>query len=195
MAAFTYISLFTGAGGLDLGLRVAVPTARAVCYVEHEGTAAEVLAAHIEGGAIKDAPIYSDVRTFDGRRWRGAVDCIVGGFPCTDLSVAGRQAGIHGEHSGLWWEFARIIREVQPEFVFIENVPPVLHLGAGSAVLGELTSLGFDAEWLSLRASDVGASHQRKRAFILAYRRGERRQQIPIGTFSDEISHGGGEKQ
>lgn len=168
-----YISLFTGCGGLDLAVGLAIPNARCVCRVENDAAVARILAARMEEGSLEPSPVWSDVRTFDGKRWRDQVDGIVGGFPCTDLSVAGKQAGIDGEHSGLWWEFARIIREVQPGWVFIENVPPVLFVGAGRAVLGELHALGFDAEWLSVRASDVGAGHQRKRVFVLAYRRCE----------------------
>lgn len=165
----TYISLFSGAGGLDLSVRLAIPGARCVCFVEREAPAAAILAARMEDGSAHEAPIWSDVRTFDGRPWRGRVGGIIGGFPCTDLSVAGRQAGIHGEASGLFFEYCRIIREVQPRWVFIENVPPVLAFPSGGIVLGELAELGFDAEWGTLRASDVGAPHRRERAFILAY--------------------------
>lgn len=170
MAAHPYISLFTGAAGLDLAVRIALPGTRCLLYVENEATAARILAARIKEGSIDDAPIWSDVRTFPGELFRGRVAGIVGGFPCTDLSVAGRQAGITGEKSGLWFEYAQIIREVQPRWVFIENVPPVLHVGNGGAVLGELARMGFDAEWGTLSAAAVGASHLRKRVFILAYR-------------------------
>ncbi|TXH41268.1 MAG: DNA cytosine methyltransferase [Desulfurellales bacterium] len=170
VAAHPYISLFTGAAGLDLAVRIALPGTRCLLYVENEATAARILAARIKEGSIDDAPIWSDVRTFPGALFRGRVAGIVGGFPCTDLSVAGRQAGITGEKSGLWFEYAQIIREVQPRWVFIENVPPVLHVGNGGAVLGELARMGFDAEWGTLSAAAVGASHLRKRVFILAYR-------------------------
>lgn len=170
MAAPTYISLFAGAGGLDLSIRLALPDARCVCFVEREIPAAAILAARMRDGSLHEAPIWSDVRTFGGAEWRGLVDGIIGGFPCTDLSVAGKQEGIHGEHSGLFFEYVRIVREVQPGWVYIENVPPVLAFPAGGTVLGEFAKLGFNAEWGIIRASDVGAPHQRKRAFILAYR-------------------------
>jgi hypothetical protein len=91
---------------------------------------------------------------------------------CTDLSVAGKQAGIHGEHSGLWFEYLRCIREVQPRWCFIENVPAVIAFPAGGIVLGGLAESGYDAQWLSLRASDVGAPHKRERVFILAWKHG-----------------------
>ena len=110
-------------------------------------------------GSLDDAPIFTDITAFNGRPWRGVVDLIIGGFPCQDLSVAGKQEGIHGKRSGLWFEYARIIREVEPQWVMVENVPPVLAFPAGHAVLRELAESGFDAEWVSVRAADVGAPH------------------------------------
>ena len=162
------LSLFSGAGGLDLGIRIALPGVRTLCYVERELAACQILAARMADGSAEPAPIFTDIAAFDGHPWRGAVDLIVGGFPCTDLSVAGKRAGITGEHSGLWFEYLRIIREVQPRWVFIENVPAVIADPAGGIVLGGLAEVGFDAEWISLRASDVGAPHKRERVFILA---------------------------
>lgn len=119
------------------------------------------------------APVWSDVRTFDGHPWRGAVDIIAGGFPCTDISLAGLGAGIDGEKSGLWREFKRIIREVGPRLVFVENVAALTSRGL-DRVLGDLADLGFDAEWTTLSAGACGAPHRRNRIFILAYRRGDR---------------------
>lgn len=126
MAIFPYISLFAGVGGLDLAVAHALHGARCVCYVEGEIPVVEILAARIAEGSLDDAPIWSDVRTFDGEPWRGRVDGIIGGFPCQDLSVAGKRAGIDGERSGLWGEFRRIIGEVRPSWVFIENVPGLI---------------------------------------------------------------------
>ncbi len=199
-----YISLFCGCGGLDLAVGLAIENSRCVCRVENDAAVARILAARMEEGSLEPSPVWSDARTFDGRAWRGYVDGIVGGFPCTDLSVAGKQAGIDGEHSGLWWEFARIIREIQPGWVYVENVPPVLSFSAGRAVLGELNAIGYDAEWLTIRASDVGAGHQRKRVFILAYRGREygELQQRPIrpeleggfGIVADSAQRGCGER-
>jgi DNA (cytosine-5)-methyltransferase 1 len=167
-----YISLFSGAGGLDLSVGLAMPGARCVCYCEREIGAARILAARMEDGSLEPAPIWSDVRTFPCKIFRGRVAGIVGGFPCTDLSAAGKRAGITGEHSGLWFEYLRIIREVRPRWVFVENVPAVIAFPAGGIVLGGLAEAGFDAEWTSLRASDVGAPHRRERVFILAQRKG-----------------------
>ena len=167
-----YISLFSGAAGLDLAVRLAIPEARCVCFCEREIGAARILAARMEDGSLEPAPIWSDVCTFPCELFRDRVAGIVGGFPCTDLSVAGKRAGINGEHSGLWFEYLRIIRAVRPRWVFIENVPPVLAFPSGGIVLGGLAGLGFDAEWTSCRASDVGAPHKRKRVFIFAWQRG-----------------------
>ena len=164
------LSLFSGGGGLDLAIERALPGSRVVCHVEGEAYAAAVLAARMAEGALAEAPVWSNVRTFDGRPWRGVVDCVAGGWPCTDLSLAGKRAGIGGEHSGLWREFVRIVREVEPRLVIMENVPPLVSHGL-DRVLGALHCLGFDAEWGCLRASAVGAPHRRERVFILAYAR------------------------
>ncbi|MAG64470.1 MAG: DNA methyltransferase [Pseudomonadales bacterium] len=163
------LSLFAGVAGLDIGFGLAVPGARVVCYVEGEAYAAAVLAARIQAGALDAAPVWSDVCTFDAEPWRGVVDCVVGGFPCTDISNAGQRAGIEGERSGLWSHMARIIRDVRPRFVFVENVSALLVRGL-DRVLADLHTLGFDAEWLTLRASDAGAPHRRERLFLLASR-------------------------
>lgn len=121
-----YISLFAGCGGFDLGLRIACPETRCVGYVEISAETACVLASRIEDGSIDAAPIWSDVRTFDGGRRSGQVDGIIGGFPCQDVSVAGKRAGLSGKRSGLWGEFERLIEEIQPSWVCIENVGGLL---------------------------------------------------------------------
>ena len=185
--AIRVLSLFSGVGGLDLGVRMALPS-RVVCYVEGEAYACAVLAHQMEEARLDAAPIWSDVTTFDGKPWRGRVDLIAGGFPCQDLSVAGKRAGIReGKRSGLWSEFARIIGEVEPRFVFVENVRGLAGDGLG-VVLSDLADLGFDAEWLCLRASEVGAPHRRERIFVLAYRDGGRlsieREPVPSGERS-----------
>lgn len=169
------LSLFSGVGGLDLGVSAALKSLgrapRTVCMVEGEAFGAACLAAQMEAGRLDPAPIWSDVRTFDARPWRGLVSGVVGGFPCQDLSFAGNGAGIRGERSGLFWQLARIVRELEPRWVFLENVAAITVRGL-DAVLGELASLGYDAEWCCLRASDVGAPHRRDRWFCLAYRDG-----------------------
>ncbi|KKM69495.1 hypothetical protein LCGC14_1450280 [marine sediment metagenome] len=159
------LALFAGIGGLELGLSEHV---RTVCYVEQDDYAAKVLQARIKDGQLDDAPIWDDIRTFDGKPWRGVVDIVVGGFPCQDVSVAGRRAGIEGARSGLWAEMFRVVCEVRPQFVFVENVPGLLSRGLGR-VLGDLASVGYDAEWLCLQAAEVGAPHRRERVFVLAH--------------------------
>lgn len=162
------ISLFAGVGGLDLGVELASGS-RVVCYVERESFSASILAARMRDGAIADAPIWSDVTTFDARRWRGCVDLVTGGFPCQDISVAGLGAGLDGERSGLWSEVVRVYRDSGARWLFVENVSALLIRGL-DRVLADLAALGCDAEWTTLRASDVGAPHRRERLFLLARR-------------------------
>jgi DNA (cytosine-5)-methyltransferase 1 len=161
------LSLCSGIGGLDLGIGLAIPGARTVCFVEREYPVCEVLEARMEEGAIEYAPIHSDLRSFDGEEWRGRVDIVAAGYPCQPFSVAGKRQGEEDERH-LWPEVRRIIGEVGPSLVVLENVAGHLRLGF-DRVLGELADLGFDAEWSLVRASDVGAPHRRERLFVLAY--------------------------
>jgi len=173
--SFTYISLYSGGGGLDLGFRLANPHARTVCYVERDAAACAVLVGHMQTGELDDAPVWTDSGTFDGEPWRDRVDWIIGGFPCQPASVAGQRAGLD-DARWLWPHIARIVSEVQPSGVFLENVPGLLTVNDGAAfreIVGDLAALGFDAEWDRFRASDVGAPHRRERLFILAYRNGK----------------------
>jgi DNA (cytosine-5)-methyltransferase 1 len=163
------LALFAGAGGGILGGKLL--GWRTVCAVEWEPYPASVLVARQNDGLLPPFPIWDDVQTFDGKPWRGIVDVISGGFPCQDISSAGRGAGIDGERSGMWREMARIIHEVQPRFAFVENSPMLTSRGLGT-VLGDLASMGFDARWGVLGAADVGANHQRDRIWIIAKRRG-----------------------
>lgn len=160
------LALFAGAGGGILGGKLI--GWRTVCGVERDAYAATVLAQRQNDGLFAAFPIWSDVTTFDGTRWRGIVDVISGGFPCQDISPAGKQAGIDGERSGLWSEFARIIREVQPRWVFIENSAHLRTKGLGR-VLKDLANIGYDAAWGVLSAKDCGANHERKRMWIVAH--------------------------
>jgi DNA (cytosine-5)-methyltransferase 1 len=140
---------------------------RTICAVEWEPYAASVLAARQNDGILPPFPVWDDVRTFDGRPWRGRVDVVSGGFPCQDISVAGKGAGIEGERSGMWTHMARIVGEVQPRYVFVENSPAILTRGLGR-VLGDLATLGYDCRWTVLGAADVGAPHQRDRFWLVA---------------------------
>jgi DNA (cytosine-5)-methyltransferase 1 len=164
------LALFAGAGGGIIASHLL--GWRTICAVENNEYAASVLVARQNDGTLPPFPIWADdIRGFDGHPWRGSVDVVSGGFPCTDISVAGKGAGIDGEHSGLWKEMARIIREVRPCFVFIENSPALTTRG-GSRVLSDLASMGFDVEWGVLGADACGAWHERKRFWAVAYRRG-----------------------
>jgi len=157
------LALFAGAGGGILGGHLL--GWNTVCAVEWEPYPASVLCARQNDGLLPPFPIWDDVQTFDGKPWRGIVDVVSGGFPCQDISAAGKGVGIDGERSGMWREMARIIREVGPRFVFVENSPMLTSRGLG-AVLGDLASMGFDAKWGVLGANDIGANHQRDRIWI-----------------------------
>ena len=152
-------SLFSDIGGLDLAVE-AVTGARTVWQVERDEWCRGVLAQH-----WPEAQRFDDVCSVGEELER--VDIIAGGFPCQDVSLAGKRAGLAGERSGLWSEFARIVRVVRPRFVLVENVAGLLSMEFGQ-VLGDLAALGFDAEWGVFRASDAGAPHRRERVFILA---------------------------
>jgi len=158
------LALFAGAGGGILGGYLL--GWRTVCAIECNPYAASVLMARQNDGCLPPFPIWDDVRTFDGRPWRGRVDVLSGGFPCQDISSAGKGAGITGERSGLWAEMARIIREVGPRFVFVENSPLLTGRGLG-VVLGDLASMGYDAQWGVLGAVDAAAPHKRERIWIV----------------------------
>jgi DNA (cytosine-5)-methyltransferase 1 len=154
------LALFAGVGGGILGGHLL--GWRTVCAVESEQYAVDVLVARQNDGSLPPFPIWDDVRTFDGRPWRDRVDVVSGGFPCQDISSSGKRAGIDGVKSGLWSDMARIIGDVRPRFVFVENSPMLTCRGLGR-VLGDLVSLRYDAEWCVLGADDVGAHHRRKR--------------------------------
>ena len=164
MEQLNELALFAGAGGGILGGKLL--GWRTICAVEWEPYPASVLCARQNDGFLPPFPIWDDVQTFDGKPWRGIVDVVSGGFPCQDISSAGKGAGIDGERSGMWREMARIICEVEPRFVFVENSPMLTSRGLGT-VLGDLASMGFDARWGVLGAADVGANHQRDRIWIV----------------------------
>jgi DNA (cytosine-5)-methyltransferase 1 len=169
-------SLFTGTAGLDLGLEMALADLgyrpRPVWQAERDAYARAVLARHYP--AVRR---YEDVRDVD--ELAPPVDFICGGFPCQDLSLAGGRLGLGGERSGLWSEFARVLRVLRPRGTLVENVPGLLaphqrgdniEPAALGRVLGDLAELGFDAAWCCVSAADVGAPHLRRRVFILAWR-------------------------
>lgn len=160
------LALFAGIGGGILGTQLLGH--RCVCAVENDHHAQSVLLARQNDGLLPTFPIWDDVTTFDGKPWRGIVDLVSGGFPCQDISIAGKQKGLMGERSGLWSEMSRIIGEVQPKIVFIENSPQLTRFGL-SEVLSDLAKMGFDAEWGCIGANQVGFLHKRDRVWIVAY--------------------------
>src|SRR5438067_1727841 len=160
------LALFAGAGGGILGGHLL--GWRTVCAVERDAYAAQVLAQRQNDGCLRPFPIWSDVTTFDGHPWRGIVDVVSGGFPCQDISSSGAKKGLAGERSGLWVEMARIICEVRPRYVYVENSAELLHRGLGS-VLGDLARMGFDAQWGVVGGAECGAPQSRPRIWIVAY--------------------------
>ena len=160
------LALFAGAGGGVWGGKLL--GWRTVCAVECEPYAASVLAQRQIDGFLPPFPIWDDVRTFDGKPWRGVADVVSGGFPCQDISIAGKGAGLDGERSGLWKEMARIVLEVQPRYVLVENSPMLVSRGLAT-VLADLAEMGFDARWGVVGADDVGAPHERKRMWIVGF--------------------------
>lgn len=169
MRKMTFGSLFAGIGGMDLGLERAGMECR--WQLEIDPFCQKVLEKH-----WPKVKRYGDITTVDGGELE-PVDLIAGGFPCQDVSQIGKHAGIDGERSGLWSHFRRLVCELRPRFVVVENVTGLLDGGIGR-VLGDLAALGFDAEWEVLPAAAFGSPQLRNRVFIMAYARGERFQGI-----------------
>ncbi len=158
-------SLFAGIGGFDLGLERA--GMECAWQVEIDPFCRRVLAKH-----WPDVPRYEDVREVGADNLE-SVELICGGFPCQDISNAGKRAGIEGERSGLWTEYKRVVCELRPDFVVVENVAALLARGI-DVVLRDLAEIGYDAEWDTISAAAVGAPHLRERVWIVAYPQSER---------------------
>ena len=157
------LDLFTGIGGFSLAASwVWGEELDLAGFCEQDVYCGKVLKKN-----FPDVPIYPDIKELRGE-WFQDIDLITGGFPCQDISVAGKGAGIDGDRSGLWSELCRIISEVRPRYALIENVPMLIHRGL-ERVLLDLTEIGYDAEWQVIGADDVGARHKRKRIWIVAY--------------------------
>lgn len=166
----TVLSLCSGAGGLELGLKLASSRARTVCYVEGEAYAAAQLAARMEDETMDAAPVWSDVKTFDPEPWRGCVDIITAGYPCQPFSIAGaKRAEKDPRH--LWPYIRDIVECIAPKVCFFENVSHHLRLGF-EQVHDDLRSMGYRVKAGLFTAEEVGAPHKRERLFILAYREG-----------------------
>ena len=161
------LSLCAGVGGLDLGLHLAEPRYRAVCHVERNSFAAATLVARMADASLAPAPVWDDLRSFDGRAWRGRVHIVTAGYPCQPFSLAGHRKG-EDDPRHLWPDVARIVRESGPEWCFFENVIGHLSLGFRD-VAGELQDMGYRVAAGVVSAAEVGASHIRDRMFILAH--------------------------
>ena len=159
------LHLFAGAGGGILGGILCGHTT--VCAVEIEPYCRKVLLQRQRDGILPKFPIWDDVQTFNGTPWRGKVDIVCGGFPCQDISAAGKGAGIEGSRSSMWKHMARIIGEVRPKYAFVENSPMLVGRGL-STVLSDLAEMGYDAVWGIVGAHHVAAPHKRDRIWILA---------------------------
>jgi DNA (cytosine-5)-methyltransferase 1 len=168
----TSLSLCSGGAGLDLGLQLVFPI-RTICWVEWEAFAIEYLAQAMEAGCLDQAPIWTDLRTFDGKPWRGTVDCLTAGYPCQPFSLAGKRRG-QDDPRHLWPHVRRVIGEVEPAIVFLENVSGHLSLGF-EQVATDLEGLGYEVAAGLFSAEEVGASQRRERLFILAIFKGKSR--------------------
>lgn len=168
---YSVLDLFSGIGGFSLGLE-RTGGFKTAAFCEIDPFCRRVLAKH-----WPTVPCYDDIRTLtaDALARDGiTVDVICGGFPCQDVSYAGKRDGLEGARSGLWREYARLIGEIRPRFVIVENVPGLLSLGMGD-VLGDLAAIGYDATWDCIPAAAVGAPHRRDRVWIVAHAASERR--------------------
>ena len=159
------LALFCGVGGGVLGGRLL--DTQVVCAVEREPYAIEVLLRRQEDGSLPPFPIWDDIKTFEGFPFRGFIDVVSAGFPCQPFSEAGKQEG-EDDDRNLWPDTARVIGEVRPRTVLLENVPGLLR-SYGGTVLGDLSALGYDCRWGTVSAQDAGAAHLRKRWWCVAH--------------------------
>lgn len=182
--------LFAGAGGGILADLLLGHNPIGACEIQPYPR--DVLLARQRDGHLPNFPIWDDVCSLDGTPWRGSVDVLCGGFPCQDISAAGKGAGITGERSKLWKEYARLIGEMRPRLVFAENSPLLRTRGLG-VVLKDLASMGYNARWGIIGAGAIGASHKRDRMWVLAYTRCQHGQQgntAKLDSSEEEWSHG-----
>lgn len=160
------LDLFSGIGGLAISLKKWV---RPIAYCELDPYCQSVLLNQMELQTIPSAPIWDDIRTLCPFQFsEDCIDIIFGGFPCQDISVAGRGKGLEGERSGLFFEIVRLAKEIKPKFIFLENVPAITIRG-GITVVRTLAEMGYDCRWCVISAASVGAPHLRERWFLLAY--------------------------
>ena len=161
------LDLFSGIGGLSIALSEWV---RPIAYCEIDPYCQGVLLSRMASGLLREAPLWDDIRNLAIRQSNYAklIDILYGGFPCQDISVAGRGKGLAGERSGLFFQIVRLAKEIKPAFIFLENVPAIRTRGL-DRVIQELTQVGYDCRWTMLSAADIGANHKRQRWFLLAH--------------------------
>lgn len=189
------LDLFSGIGGLSLALKGWV---KPIAYCEIDPYCQAVLLSRMGEGKISNAPIWDDIKSFNTNGFRNNVDIIYGGFPCQDISITGDGKGLEGERSKLFFEIIRISKEIQPKFIFLENVPAITTRG-GLRVVKEVACLGYDTRWCTISAQEsCDALHERKRWFLLAYSKSERFQETgqSLGSekkftfFNNSCEHG-----
>jgi DNA (cytosine-5)-methyltransferase 1 len=168
------LSLFTGGGGGVYASKLLGH--QIVGYVEYNEYCQKIIKQRIEDGIFDSAPIFGDIREFDGSSYRGSVDIVSGGFPCQPFSIAGRKKGVDDSRN-MWPETIRVIKQIQPKEAFLENVPGLLHSGYFGQILKDLSEAGYDAKWITLSAGQCGAPHKRERLWILANARREQREE------------------
>jgi DNA-cytosine methyltransferase len=167
------LALFAGVGGLELGLNLIFPNFKTVCHVEGEIYNAELIKRKIEAGKLDPSVIFSDVKSFGrvSHLFAHKVDWLSGGFPCQPFSNAGDRKGTNDDR-WVWHSIIQIISTSRPKFLFLENVSNLINnKEAFDEICFSLSKIGFNIEWSTLRASDVGANHQRNRLFIFAYQK------------------------
>lgn len=163
------LDLFSGIGGISLALG---PWVRTIAYCEKDRYAQSVLLSRMLSNELDRAPIWDDITSLKGTMLP-RIDIIFGGFPCQDISVAGRGEGLAGQRSGLFFEIVRLAKETRAPFVFLENVPAIRTRGLREVVRA-FTEMGYDCRWTCLSASSVGAPHKRERWFLLAHANGDK---------------------
>ena len=159
------LDLFSGIGGITKALENWVMP---VAFCEQDSYCQGVLLSRMSEGLLPAVPIWDNIKTLDGKQFRGAIEIVYGGFPCQDISLAGNGKGLAGERSGLFFEIMRLAKEISTRWIFLENVPAITSRG-GIQILEELNSLGYDARWCVISAEEVMAPHKRERWFLLAH--------------------------
>lgn len=164
------LDLFSGIGGLSIALKDWV---RPIAYCEIDPYCQGVLLSRMEEDKLPKAPIWDDIRTFAISETNKQVDIIYGGFPCQDISITGLGKGLAGQRSSLCYDIFKLANEINPRWIFLENVPAITTRG-GIEVVKQITKMGYDCRWITITAASLGALHKRERWFLLAHAQGER---------------------